>query len=178
MNRFVWDLRHAGAGDGAQQRGGGPLAVPGRYQLKLSAGAWSKTQSLTVKMDPRLEKDGVTQADLEEQLNLSLMIGEAITEARRMAGQIDESLKSAGNRNDSSETVQRLREIRAKLVTASGPYPQPKLIDQLGSLNRMIGGADRKVGRSAFEFFEVLKKEIADIRAELDRALPGGTGRR
>ncbi|MCI0487798.1 MAG: hypothetical protein L0229_14495 [Blastocatellia bacterium] len=183
LNRFVWDLRHAGGGDGA--RGGGPFAVPGRYQLKLSAAGWSRTQPLTLKMDPRLEekslpfeRDGVTQADLEEQLDLSLKIGEAINEARRMVGQIDEAIRSAGNRNDSSGTVQRLREIRARLVTAPGPYPQPMLIDQLGGLNRMVSGADRKVGRSAFEFFEALKKEMADMGATLTQVLSNGTGKR
>ena len=53
-------------------------------------------------------------------------------------------------------------------MTNSGPYPQPKLIDQLGSIARMVGGADRRVGRSAFEYYEALRGQIDQIRAELD----------
>jgi len=133
--------------------------------VRLSADGWSKTQPLVLKIDPRLAKDGVTQADLEEQLALNLKIRDAMGEARRLVQQIDEALK------DSKGEAGRLREIRAKLVTASGPYPQPMLIDQLGNLNRMVSGGDRKVGRSAFEFFEVIKKEMADLEAEINRAL-------
>src|SRR5262249_35081144 len=44
-NRFTWDLRYDG---------GGPLVAPGRYQLKLSGDGWSRTQTLEVRLDPRL----------------------------------------------------------------------------------------------------------------------------
>jgi hypothetical protein len=57
--------------------------------------------------------------------------------------------------------------LRTKLVTAQGPYPQPMLIDQLQSLSRMVNGADRKVGRSAVEYFQVLKKQLAVLQQEL-----------
>src|SRR5262245_61490519 len=66
-NRFIWDLRYDG---------GGPLVTPGKYQLKLSGDGWSRTEALEVRLDPRLEKDGVTIADLQEQLQLLLKIRE------------------------------------------------------------------------------------------------------
>jgi photosystem II stability/assembly factor-like uncharacterized protein len=156
MNRFIWDLRHDN---------NGPLAVPGLYTLRLSTGGWSRTQRLAVKMDPRLTKDGVTQADLEEQLALNLKIQETIGEARRTVQQIDAAMKQQGEGDGSKG----LRAARAKLVTAPGPYPQPMLIDQLQSLSRMINGADRKVGRSAIEFLEELRRELAEIRKEIER---------
>ena len=52
-------------------------------------------------------------------------------------------------------------------MTASGPYPQPMLIDQLGSIARMAGSADQKIGRSTFDYLEELTKELARIKSEL-----------
>ena len=48
-NRFTWDLRYDG---------GGTMVAPGKYQLKLSGDGWSRTQTLDVRLDPRLEKTG------------------------------------------------------------------------------------------------------------------------
>jgi hypothetical protein len=162
-NRFIWDLRYDG---------GGPLVAPGRYQLKLSGDGWSRTQTLEVRLDPRLEKDGVTIADLQEQLQLLLKIRETAAEARRTAQQLDEAIKRLGAQNDAADRAPKLQAIRARLITAPGPYPQPMLIDQLNSLSQMAGAADRRVGRSALEYFEVLKDQLAAIRAEVLRLAP------
>jgi len=161
-NRFIWDLRYDG---------GGPLVAPGKYQLKLSGDGWSRTEALEVRLDPRLEKDGVTVADLQEQLRLLLNIRETAAEARRTARQLDEAVRRLGSQNDSTDRVAKLQSVRARLVTAPGPYPQPMLIDQLNSLSQMAGAADRRVGRSALEYSEVLKNELAAIKADVSRLL-------
>lgn len=167
-NRFRWDLRH--------NTPAGPLAVPGKYEIRLSADGWTKSQSLNLLIDPRLQKDGVTQADLEEQLALNLKVQETIREANRRVQRIDAGLKSVEGQTDK---IEKLRAMRAKLVTASGPYPQPMLIDQLMSISRMANGADRKVGRSTISFLEELRKELASIGTSIDQILPAeSTGRR
>jgi hypothetical protein len=162
-NRFTWDLRYDG---------GGPLVAPGKYQLKLSGDGWSRTQALDVRLDPRLEKDGVTVADLQEQLQLLLKIREMVGEARRTAQQLDEAIKRMGSQNDAADRKAKLQSVRARLITAPGPYPQPMLIDQLSSLSQMAGAADRRVGRSALEYFDVLKDQLAAIKAEASRLAP------
>jgi hypothetical protein len=149
LNRFTWDLRYEGFG---------PLVVPGRYQARLSMAGWTQTQPLEIKLDPRLASDGVTQADLEEQLALLLKVRDTATEARQLARQVDEALKTRGDSEG-------LRALRAKLVTAPGPYPQPMLIDQLQGINRMAGAADRKVGRSTIVYLEELRRELAAMQA-------------
>ncbi|HMB28617.1 MAG TPA: hypothetical protein VKS99_10950, partial [Blastocatellia bacterium] len=161
-NRFVWDLRYDG---------GGPLVAPGKYQLKLSGDGWSRTEALEVRLDPRLEKDGVTVSDLQEQLRLLLNIRETAAEARRTARQLDEAIRRLGSQNDATDRLAKLQSARARLVTAPGPYPQPMLIDQLNSLSQMAGAADRRVGRSALEYSEVLKNELAAIMADVSRLL-------
>ncbi|MDX2153662.1 MAG: hypothetical protein SFV54_23165 [Bryobacteraceae bacterium] len=139
MHRFVWDLRH----------GKGPLAPPGKYQVRLTANNETRTQPLTIEADPRVLADGVTQADMEEQYALQLQIRDVLEEARALAKQVEG--KPA---------------LHARLVTARGPYPQPMLIDQLQSTLAMVSGADMKVGRVAFEYLAELRKELEAIRAE------------
>lgn len=154
LNRWVWDFRIDG---------GGPLVVPGKFTVRLSADGWTKTQPLTVLLDPRLAKDGVTLLDLREQFNLLVAVRETSSEARKLAQKLDAALRQTKD----EPSKQKLQTLRSKLVTAPGTYPQPMLIDQLSSLARMAGAADRKVGRSAISHHKVLKKQLADLKAEL-----------
>jgi photosystem II stability/assembly factor-like uncharacterized protein len=66
MHRWMWDLRVLPAGAGAAgaaggrgaggggRGGGAPLALPGRYTVKLTVGANSLTRPLEVRRDPRI----------------------------------------------------------------------------------------------------------------------------
>ncbi|MFN7999670.1 MAG: hypothetical protein U0X75_01495 [Acidobacteriota bacterium] len=159
-NRFAWDFRYDGFG---------PLALPGKYTVRLSGDGWSQTQPLEVTLDPRLAKDGVTVADLKEQLDLLLAVRETTADARRTLQRVDAGIQQSAGQADK---LQKLQGLRAQLATAQITYPQPMLIDQLGSLSRMAGSADRKVGRSALEFFEVLKKQLNGIKNELRTLVP------
>jgi photosystem II stability/assembly factor-like uncharacterized protein len=143
-NRFVWDLRH---GDD------GPLVPPGSYQVRLTAGGWSDTKPLRVRIDPRVAADGVTQADLVEQTAFLLKLRDAIRDARVLSEKLRDTR----------------RDLYDRLVTASGPYPRPMLIDQLSNIQRMVGQADQKVGKDAYERFSDLTKELKAIQAEAAR---------
>jgi len=163
MNRFLWDLRHPGV-DGAGF--GGPLAAPGRYQARLTIGSWSRTRSFEVKIDPRVAADGVTIADLREQLELCLKVRDAIGEARRLGNRLREARQ---NMKDDPAASEKLKALYDRVVTAGGIYPQPMLIDQFSNLSRMINQADQKLGRSAFEFYDDLIKEVNSVKTELDK---------
>ena len=95
MNRFVWDLRYPGgpAGGGGDMEGGGfggggPLVAPGAYKARLTAGGVTKTESFTVKIDPRIAKDGITVADLAEQTKFALKVRDALAEARQLSQRV------------------------------------------------------------------------------------------
>jgi hypothetical protein len=165
--RFMWDLRYPGPWDASPLRrgAGGPHAVPGRYQVRLQVNGATYTQALELKLDPRVEADGVTQADLEEQLAFNLRLRDAITEARLAAARVGDAKKRA-----SGDRLNALEAVEARLVTAGGAYPQPMLIDQLGYLSRMTGAADQKIGRSAIAFFDELRRELDAIQSDLARA--------
>ena len=82
MNRFDWDMRYPGAhtvpGDKTTEGvGRGPLAPPGSYQVRLTVGEQSQTQSFVLVKDPRV---GATQEDFDAQFALAIRIRDKITE--------------------------------------------------------------------------------------------------
>jgi hypothetical protein len=152
-SRFVWDLRYGGAA--------GPLAVPGTYQVRLSAGEWTQSRQLEVRIDPRVAAEGVTQADLQEQLELALKLRDAMADARALGSKLVAARQSA-----QPGTANALQALVDRVVTADVVYPQPMLADQLSNIARMIGQADQKVGRDAFMRFDDLMREMAAVKAE------------
>jgi photosystem II stability/assembly factor-like uncharacterized protein len=167
MNRFVWDLRYPGGPAGASDGeggggfgGNGPLVAPGTYRARLTANGMVRTEPFTVKIDPRVAKDGVTVADLAEQTRFALKVRDSLADARQLAQRVRQSLDAQrGDRNA-------LQSLLDRLVTKSGPYEDQMFIDQLSNVGREIGQADQKVGASAYERYTDLMKEWASIKAD------------
>ena len=171
MNRFLWDLRYPGGpagggdGEGGGFGGGGPLVAPGVFKARLTAGGVTKTESFTVKIDPRVAKDGVTVADLVEQTKFSLKVRDALTEARAVQTRVRQAIDA--KRGDQAK----LPGVWERLTTKSGPYEDQMFVDQLSNLNRAISQADQKVGASYYERFNQLTKEWATLKADAESAL-------
>jgi len=169
MNRFVWDLRYAGGpagggdGEGGGFGGGGPLVAPGVYRVRLTANGVAKTEPLTVKIDPRIAKDGITAADLAEQTKFALKVRDSLAEARTLSAKVRQAMDA--KRGDAA-----LQALYARLVTKSGPYEDQMFIDQLSNVAREIGQADQKVGASAYERYNQLLKEWTSIKADAAKA--------
>src|SRR5262245_850211 len=146
MNRFVWDLRYPGGapgggdGEGGGFGGGGPMAAPGTYRARLTAGGVTKTESFTVKIDPRVAKDGVTAADLVEQTKFALKVRDLLGEARQLSARVRQTMEA--KRGDQAK----LQSVWERLVTRSGPYEDQMFIGQVANVNREINQADQKVG--------------------------------
>jgi hypothetical protein len=156
LNRFKWDLRYPGVGGGF----GGPLAVPGTYTARLTAGGQTQTATFEVKIDPRVAKAGVTEADLVEQLQFALKVRDAQGEAQQLARKLDAAMRA---RPADQAT---LKAIFDKLVNQPGPYPANMLIAQIANVYRMATGADQKVGASAFERFDQVIQELEAVKTE------------
>ena len=56
-----------------------------------------------------------------------------------------------------------LEELKAKLVTAKGKYPQPMLLSQMQYLYRLVQGADQIPGRDVYERLEELKQQLEEL---------------
>lgn len=156
LHRFRWELQLPGPWDANLKRSGrgGPMVVPGTYQVRLTGGGRSRTQPLVVRLDPRVAASGVSQADVEAQLALNLRLRDAVSEARLLARRVT----AAGPR---------LASLRARLVTAEGQsYPQPMLVDQLEYLYGMTTTADQRPGRDAFDRYTELRRELDAALAE------------
>lgn len=180
-NRFTWNLRYPSktipAEDGENYYGSfaGPMAVPGDYEVRLSVDEQSETQYLTIKIDPRVEKIGVTNEDLQAQHDLNLKIRDAIGEANKIAAQIDtvRSRLAADGEEDASSSspeMDKLDELYDRLVTSEeGSYQPPMLIDQLGYLYRMTISADQRPGDDAYTRFKTLNEQLANIQSDWDQ---------
>ena len=172
MNRFVWDLRYpggpAGGGDGesgGSGGGGGPLVAPGAFKARLTAGGVTRTEPFTVKIDPRIAKDGITVADLAEQTKFSLKVRDALAEARAVQARVRQAINA--KRGDQT----RLQRAWERLTTKSGPYQDQMFVDQMSNMNRVISQADQKVGASYYERFNQLAKEWTALKADAEAAL-------
>ncbi|MDH4350581.1 MAG: glycosyl hydrolase, partial [Gemmatimonadota bacterium] len=194
MNRFVWNLRYPDASrfDGMIFWAGGtqgPTAPPGTYQLRLTAGEWSATQSVTLLKDPRTS---ATQADLDEQFAFLLRIRDRVTEAndavtkiRGLRRDIDGALQRLGSAGDdvpkaAADSVRALaKTIKTELTVAEEAIYQTKnrsnqdplnfpirLNNKIAALAGVVGRADAKPTDQARAVFDELS---AALQLELDR---------
>ena len=188
LNRFVWDLRYPGAhrfrglvfwAAGTQ----GPLAVPGTYKVRLTAGPWSATQPFTVRLDPR---NHATTADLQRQLDLLLRIrdrvsaaNDAVTRIREVKTQLEAAVQHAHGRPGGAEIAAGADSLKARLSaieeeiyqvknqSGEDPLNYPiKLNNRIASLAGVVGSADAPPTDQAVQVFEALS---GLLQAQLDR---------
>jgi photosystem II stability/assembly factor-like uncharacterized protein len=178
LNRFTWDLtlappldpsreRGAGGGGGGGGRGTGPAVVPGSYTLRLAAGGKTMTQALAVQIDPRTAKDGVTIADLREQFQHNMRVRDMVSEVNQLVANVEtarQRLKNAGG--SAADTLRRLDELRAKLVTPAVRYSKPELQAHIQYLYSLTTQADQKIGRDAIDRLRALRAELDQRQAE------------
>jgi photosystem II stability/assembly factor-like uncharacterized protein len=175
MQRFNWDMRYPGVNNAP----GGPMAPPGKYAVRLTSGSYTAMKNFELKADPRVLKDGVTQAELDEQFAFLIKVRDALTDARRLAQRVDEAMKKAsvlppgpatpGVRTMDEKFAHPLQRVWAQLNDLPGIYPQPMLISQLQNVQRMVGQADQKVGKDATDRFNDLHKELQSLQAEVQK---------
>ena len=192
LNRFVWDLHYEEAhrvpgyylweyGDGAR----GPLAVPGKYQVRLTANGKSETQSFELKIDPRVT---VSQADIEKQFKLQMEVREqlnrvydAVNQIQDVREQLDGLKRRVGP--DSSKTLMDgVSALDARLVAVRDPLINFKITASEDSLAyapgidaklafismAVAGAADSAPTAAEYEQFDKLKKQTNELLAHWD----------
>jgi hypothetical protein len=157
----------------------GLKVVPGNYRVRLALGTKTMEEAIAVLPDPRLTALGLTIADYREQYDICTKVMKLQADARQLTRQVDTMYNPLRKKLDAGEkmsrkekqTLEMLTPIRSRLVTGSGPYPQPMLNDQIGYLLSMISGVDQKPGRDAWIRLDeltaevgILKKEYSEIR--------------
>jgi photosystem II stability/assembly factor-like uncharacterized protein len=162
MHRFTWDLRYPGPWQSATRPEGpnGPAAVPGKYQVRITAGSFTATQPFTMIEDPRVTKDGVTTADLKEQFDHNMRVRELVSDVNKLVARIRAAPKSP-----------QLAELSSHVITPTIRYSKPELQTHITYLYSLTTGTDQKIGRDAIERYEILRKELDGRIAELNKIL-------
>jgi photosystem II stability/assembly factor-like uncharacterized protein len=155
LNRFVWDLRYSGIGSSLL----GPKAIPGTYQVRVTAGDWKQTQALQVLKDPRLD---TTAVDFQQQFALLVQIRDKIGDIQTAAATIRDvqdqissvtkRLSVMGSMSDVDKSagpiIEKLTAIERVLVPTDSDYLMknldmpPKLGAEYRTLYGSVSSAD------------------------------------
>ena len=124
-NRFVWDMRYADAVSfeglilyAADTKG--PVAVPGTYRARLSAGGQSVEQSFQILKDPRVES---SLADLQAQFDFLIAVRDKLSEAheaviaiRSLKGNLDYLQAKLGDVDRDDAMVVAIEDLRGAVT--------------------------------------------------------------
>ena len=189
LNRFTWDLRYAPATSfpGMVLWGGsvnGPVALPGSYQVRLTADGSTLTQPLVVKRHPLRP---ATEAELQEQFALAMQIRDKVSEAnnsviqiRRIKEQVkdrvtrssDARLKSAADRLtvDLSSVEEAIYQVKNQ--SSQDPLNFPiRINNRLASLLSVVNTGDGRPIGNAPVIFSDLSQELKVQTDRLQRVL-------
>ncbi len=184
MNRFAWDLRYNNpvqipgafyAGNGPR----GPLALPGDYQLKLTANGKTQMATLHLAIDPRTKGQ---EAELQKQFALSQQVAErisqlhqAVNEIRDVKSQIktlhgkfgdDGRVKVALDSADAmesrmSEVEQQLMQVNMKGSEGNLAFPN-MLNEAFDSFSHSVDAGDREPTKSQMDVFSSLNGRLEE----------------
>jgi hypothetical protein len=174
MHRFTWDLRYPGAWASASRPDGGdgPMAVPGRYSVRLKVGSYSAMQPFTLIEDPRITRDGITTAILKTQFDHNIKVRDLVSDVNRLVARVQAAQRRlAGATGAAADTLGTLNTLADKLVTSEVRYSEPKLQTQITYLYGMTSRADQKISTDAVARYNTLKKELAERQREADAIL-------
>ena len=182
MNRFAWDLRYndpiqiPGAfysGNGPK----GPLALPGDYQVKLTANGKTQTAPLHLAIDPRTKGQ---EGALPKQFALAMKVNDrmsqlhqAVNEIREIRTQIkslhsrfgsDERLKAPLSAADDldkkmSEVEQQLVQVNMKGSEGNLAFPN-MLNERFDTFSHVIEAGDTEPTKQHEQVFQMLSAKL------------------
>ena len=195
LNRFAWNLRYPevqGFAGMVDILTSGPIALPGRYWVRLHVGSWVDSASFMLKEDPRVK---ATPADLAaqfaflEQMRDTVNAGTtAIITIRNVRAQLDDRLASVHGA-DSTALAPAAAELRDSLVAAEQRLYQIHLradedalnypaavVERISALSAQVSAVtarptDQQVGVFR-QFAPVLQKNLAAYKRVLAVELP------
>ena len=185
LNTFTWDLRYPAAAVfkgmilwGASPTNG-PLAPPGNYQVRFTAGAEVQTKSFEIRLDPRLK--GVTPADVQQQFQLAMGIRDATNRAnqavitiRKLKAMITGSGRTSAARKELLDALSQIEEELYQVKNQSGQDPLNfpiRLNNRLAALERSVETGDARPTAGAYQVFKELSAELETQMAALNALL-------
>ena len=184
MNRFAWNLRYD---DPVQIPGSfysgtgprGPLALPGDYQVKLTAAGKSQTAPLHLAIDPRV-KGG--DANLQKQFQLATQVNDSISklhqalnEIRDLKNQIQTLHKKFGDDAKTKATLDTADELTKKMSPVEEQLIQvnmkgseanlafPNMLNEsFDTFSHVIEGADNAPTVPQIEAYKTLNDRLTE----------------
>ena len=163
LNRFVWDLRYElpkkvpgviyDAGEPT-----GPLALPGRYQVRLTVAGKTQTAAFEVKIDPRVH---TSPEDLRKQFDLML--------------------KLRDRQDQMNKTVIAIRDLRTQLLAlekrlGSGAEAKPvvaasaELRKKIGAIEEQLVQVNSKASEDQANYPTMLNSKFGLLQTLVDSA--------
>ena len=181
LNRLVWDLRYPATHSGKPL---GPKVVPGTYQIRLSSGSWTQTQTFEIMKDPRIE---TSDADYQAQLELLSEIQDRISQIQtavrtihtvreqgeRLVAHLEAVGKSEKFAEQTSSISEELSDIEQLLIPTEQDYDRddldypPKLSEQFSFLYRYVGRTDARPTNAAYQRLTDLDPELSQLDKRL-----------
>ena len=197
MNSFDWDMRYPGAhtvpGDKTTEGvGRGPLAPPGSYQVRLTAGEQSQTESFEMVKDPRVD---ATQEDFDAQFSLAIRVRDKLSEThdninkiRSARSQVSEWATRAEGTAAQDAVADAADALKVKLDEIEGVLIQTeykgardrlhlpiRLNAKLAGLMPVVSAGDYRPPQQAYavldHFSELLDTQFAALQSVLDEDL-------
>jgi photosystem II stability/assembly factor-like uncharacterized protein len=194
LNRFFWNLRYedsvkvAGAFYEADIAPKGPMALPGTYQVRVTAGGQSQTASFELRRDPRID---APTADLEKQFELERQIGRQLTALHNTVNEIRDlraqltaleqryekasawgALKPLAEDLVKKITVIEEKIIQARMKSTEGDLRYPTMIDeQLIALNWSVDSSDAAPTEGQQQLFAELSSRLREQLNQWDQIL-------
>jgi photosystem II stability/assembly factor-like uncharacterized protein len=197
LNTFAWNLRYPDAVRFENlimwaASTTGPVAPPGSYSVRLSAGGEVQSHALRVRKDPR---STATDADLQEQFRLLIAIRDKLSEAnnavrtvRNMRYQVDDrtgrltaaaktEFTAAAAPMIDSLTSSENRVYQTRNQSSQDPLNYPiRLNNQIGALSGVVSSGEYRPTRQSYDAFNNLVRQLTvqlnAIKGTLDGNLP------
>ena len=187
LNRASWDLTHEGAVTfpgmilwGATTNG--PLALPGTYQVRLTADGAVETQPLEIRKHPLWN---TPDADIVEQFDLAIAIRDKISEAnnaviriRRIKDDVAKRLETPAASKDArlkaagSTLVAALSAVEQDIYQVRNQSGQDPLNFPIKTNNRfasLLGMTMRGEGKPTANIYPIFEDLKLELKAETDR---------
>jgi photosystem II stability/assembly factor-like uncharacterized protein len=180
LNRFAWDMRHEGATVfpgmviWSARPENGPVAVPGKYQVRVTANGVTQTQPLTILKNP--EYAHISDADLQKQFDLAIQIrdrtseaNQAVIDIRDLKTQIKERLEKSKNTRlkEAGELLtKRLAAVEEEIYQVKNRSNQDplnfpiKINNRLAALRRSVENGDNPPTDASYVVFKELGAEL------------------
>jgi photosystem II stability/assembly factor-like uncharacterized protein len=188
LNRFVWNMEYAPPRPvpGAQYDGGFPtgiLALPGKYEVKLTVDGNDYTAPIELLSDPRAK---ISEADLQKQFTLATQVRnledtdhQIVLEIRDLRSQLDALEKRLGKsegdqavRTSAEDVKKKIGAIEDRLISTKSTANEDQLnygnmlSSQLAYLEDSIDDSDVAVPQEEIDQAEVFGGQMEKIEAD------------